>query len=135
MGQNFDQAKCDNTFWPRPNILTGSVRSSCPQTSHFRLSKSLRKPFSQKGKLISFFIRGHSTTTWTKFWLIMPQPLSGCHFKAEYKGFLLMYRGFFSVQGLVPSKSWTQKISIIEFYNPVKKRICNWVFHLRIWNF
>ena len=25
MGQNFDQAKCDNTFWPRPNILTGSV--------------------------------------------------------------------------------------------------------------
>ena len=27
MGQNFDQAKCDNTFWPRPNILTGSVCS------------------------------------------------------------------------------------------------------------
>ena len=25
MGQNFDQAKRDNTFWPRPNILTGSV--------------------------------------------------------------------------------------------------------------
>ena len=25
MSQNFDQAKCDNTFWPRPNILTGSV--------------------------------------------------------------------------------------------------------------
>ena len=25
MGQNFDQAKCDNTFWPMPNILKGSV--------------------------------------------------------------------------------------------------------------
>ena len=25
MGQNFDQAKRDNTFWPMPNILTGSV--------------------------------------------------------------------------------------------------------------
>ena len=25
MGQNFDQAKCDGTFWPRPNILKGSV--------------------------------------------------------------------------------------------------------------
>jgi hypothetical protein len=27
MGQNFEQAKCDNTFWPRPNILKGSVDS------------------------------------------------------------------------------------------------------------
>ena len=27
MGQNFDPAKHDNTFWPRPNILTGSVRT------------------------------------------------------------------------------------------------------------
>ena len=27
MGQNFDQAKCDNTFWPMPNILKGSVPS------------------------------------------------------------------------------------------------------------
>ena len=27
MGQNFDQAKCDNTFWPRPNILKGSVHT------------------------------------------------------------------------------------------------------------
>ena len=25
MGQNFDQAKCDNTSWPRPNILHQSV--------------------------------------------------------------------------------------------------------------
>ena len=25
MAQNFDQAKCDNTFWPMPNILKGSV--------------------------------------------------------------------------------------------------------------
>ena len=25
MGQNFDQAKRDNTFWPRPNILHPSV--------------------------------------------------------------------------------------------------------------
>ena len=25
MGQNFDQDKCDNTFWPRPNILHPSV--------------------------------------------------------------------------------------------------------------
>ena len=25
MAQNFDQTKRDNTFWPRPNILTGSV--------------------------------------------------------------------------------------------------------------
>ena len=25
MGQNFDQAKRDNTFWPMPNILEGSV--------------------------------------------------------------------------------------------------------------
>ena len=25
MGKKFDQAKCDNIFWPRPNILTGSV--------------------------------------------------------------------------------------------------------------
>jgi hypothetical protein len=25
MGQNFDKAKFDNTFWPRPNILKGSV--------------------------------------------------------------------------------------------------------------
>ena len=25
MGQNFDQAKCDDTFWPLPNILKGSV--------------------------------------------------------------------------------------------------------------
>ena len=25
MGQIFDQATYDNTFWPRPNILTGSV--------------------------------------------------------------------------------------------------------------
>ena len=25
MGQNFDQAKRDNTFWPTPNILGGSV--------------------------------------------------------------------------------------------------------------
>ena len=24
-GQNFDQAKRDNTFWPRPNILHGKV--------------------------------------------------------------------------------------------------------------
>ena len=28
MAQNFDQAKCDNTFWPRPNIMTGSVLPS-----------------------------------------------------------------------------------------------------------
>ena len=26
MGQNFDLAKCDNTFWPRPDILHPSVR-------------------------------------------------------------------------------------------------------------
>ena len=26
MAQNFDQAKRDNTFWPTPNILGGSVR-------------------------------------------------------------------------------------------------------------
>ena len=25
MAQNFDQAKRDNTFWPTPNILGGSV--------------------------------------------------------------------------------------------------------------
>ena len=25
MAQNFDQAKRDNTFWPMPNILKGSV--------------------------------------------------------------------------------------------------------------
>ena len=25
MGQNFDQANRDNTFWPRPNIFTGSL--------------------------------------------------------------------------------------------------------------
>ena len=25
MGQNFDQAKRDDTFWPIPNILKGSV--------------------------------------------------------------------------------------------------------------
>ena len=25
MGQNFDQAKRDYTFWPMPNILKGSV--------------------------------------------------------------------------------------------------------------
>ena len=25
MGQNFDQAKCDNNFWPRPKILCPSV--------------------------------------------------------------------------------------------------------------
>ena len=27
MAQNFDQAKRDNTFWPTPNILGGSVSS------------------------------------------------------------------------------------------------------------
>ena len=27
MGQNFDQARLDNTFWPMPNILKGSVCS------------------------------------------------------------------------------------------------------------
>jgi hypothetical protein len=27
MAQNFDQAKRDNTFWPTPNILGGSVQS------------------------------------------------------------------------------------------------------------
>ena len=26
MGQNFDQVKRDNTFWPMPNILKGSVK-------------------------------------------------------------------------------------------------------------
>ena len=25
MGQNCDQAKCDDTFWPVPNILMASV--------------------------------------------------------------------------------------------------------------
>ena len=25
LGQNFDRAKCNNNFWPRPNILMGSV--------------------------------------------------------------------------------------------------------------
>ena len=25
MGQKFDQTKCDNTFWPMPNILHPSV--------------------------------------------------------------------------------------------------------------
>ena len=25
MGQNFDQAKCEDTFWPLPNILMASV--------------------------------------------------------------------------------------------------------------
>ena len=27
MAQNFDQAERDNTFWPMPNILKGSVPS------------------------------------------------------------------------------------------------------------
>ena len=33
MGQNFDQVKCDNTFWPMPNILKGSVSYRAPPHS------------------------------------------------------------------------------------------------------
>ena len=36
MGQNFNQAKRDDTFWPMPNILNGSV---CP----FVISKYFSK--------------------------------------------------------------------------------------------
>ena len=35
MGQNFDQAKRDNTFWPRPNILKNVVFLSQPFFSEF----------------------------------------------------------------------------------------------------
>ena len=31
MAQNFDQAKRDNTFWPTPNILGGSVSTRSNQ--------------------------------------------------------------------------------------------------------
>ena len=49
MGQNFDQAKCDNTSWPGPNILTGSVT--------FHLSKDLWM-YGQNSQIFKYIVGG-----------------------------------------------------------------------------
>ena len=42
MGQNFDQANRDNTFWPRPNILCPSVHNQFQILTVMHLQKGGR---------------------------------------------------------------------------------------------
>ena len=54
MAQNFDQAKCDNTFWPTPNILGGSV-SFVECGEYKKITEKLFKNFCSKVQIIKPF--------------------------------------------------------------------------------
>ena len=59
MAQNFDQAKRDNTFWPTPNILGGSVCTIVVQVVDFssrgtKLERFLPKTQHTQGKSLNF---------------------------------------------------------------------------------